>query len=292
MSYLRPESLDQALEIRKRERVQVLAGGTDIYPAIAAANAWGGANRRPVMDISGLKALRGIARQKGLWRIGALTTWSDITRAQNLPGAFDGLKAAAREIGGLQIQNRATVAGNLINASPAADGVPPLLALEAEIEIASMSGVRNVALSQFIDDYRHTQLGAHELVTAIIVPELPENAVSHFLKLGARRYLVISIVIASAVIVPGDDGVIADARIAVGACSPVAQRLPGLETALERARLGPEIADLAQPAHFEALSPIGDVRASAAYRRHAAQKLVADMLAQMAGQEGRRTGDA
>jgi CO/xanthine dehydrogenase FAD-binding subunit len=197
-------------------------------------------------------------------RFGAATTWSEIARAE-LPPAFDALKAAAREVGALQIQNRGTIAGNLCNASPAADGVPPLLALDAEVELASQRGVRRLPLARFIAGPRRTELAADEILTAVLCPAPPAGLRSTFLKLGSRRYLVISIVMV-AVGLDIDRGAVRAARVAVGACSPVAMRLPAVERRLvSGAALTPE--------DFAELKPIDDLRASADYRRAAALTL-------------------
>ena len=129
--YLQPANLADALAALAREPFTVLAGGTDFYPGRV-----GKAIDVPLLDVSRVAGLSGIAREPHGWRIGATTTWREVMEAP-LPPAFDGLKAAAREVGGVQIQNAGTVAGNLCNASPAADGVPPLLALGAQVELAS-----------------------------------------------------------------------------------------------------------------------------------------------------------
>src|SRR5262249_12973399 len=152
--------------------------------------------------------------------------------AASLPPLFDGLKLAAREVGGVQIQNAGTLAGNLCNASPAADGVPALLALDAVVELAGPGGERSLPLERFILGPRRTALQTGELATAIRVPKPRGAARSHFLKLGARKYLVISIVMVAATIEVAADGRVAAAKVAVGACSPVAQRLRMLEMRL------------------------------------------------------------
>src|SRR6476646_8293565 len=222
--YLRPTSLDEALQALARPWT-VLAGGTDFYPARV-----GRTIDENVLDISAIAALRGIAPGPAGWRLGATTTWSELLEA-DLPPLFDGLKQAAREVGGRQIQNVGTVAGNLCNASPAADGVPPLLALNAEVELADLAGTRRLPLSAFITGNRCTVLAPGELLVAIHVPKPAHDTRSAFLKLGARRYLVISIAMAAATL-EIEHARVASARIAVGACSAVAQRLPALEAAL------------------------------------------------------------
>src|SRR6202521_1803050 len=202
---------------------QILSGGTDFYPALGDRVV-----RGPVVDVSGLGELRGVSTDADYFRIGGLTTWSEIIRTP-LPRCFDALKSAARGVGGVQIQNRGTVAGNLCNASPAADGVPPLLALDAEVELVSNVGVRRLPLADFIVGNRKTQRKADELLAAVLVPRALENAASTFVKLGARRYLVISISMVAVVVKVSDAELIGDrrvleARVAVGSCSAVARR--------------------------------------------------------------------
>lgn len=267
--YLAPSTIEETLAALATGRFQVLAGGTDLYPAL---------RDRPLaadtLDLHRLTALRGISSAEAGWRIGALATWSDLL-ASPLPAVFDGLKAAAREVGGIQIQNAATIVGNLCNASPAADGVPPLLALDAEVEIASRTGSRRVALGDFVTGPRRTALERTEMVTGLFVPARVPGARSAFRKLGARRYLVISIAMVAVMLEPDPDGRVARARIAVGACGPVAARLPGLEADLQGCAFSaPDLAERVHAAHLAPLAPIDDVRASAGYRRLAAEELV------------------
>lgn len=265
--YLAPAGLSQALEILAEGRHTVLAGGTDFYPARV-----GRPLNEPVIDITGIDELRGITRDGDLRRIGALTTWSEVIAA-DLPRSFDGLKMAAAQVGGVQIQNAGTIGGNLCNASPAADGVPPLLTLDASVELASASGTRVIPLEEFLVGYRETALRPGELVAAVLVPSaLDGAATSDFLKLGARRYLVISIVMVAVVIALDNEGRVEQARVVVGACSPVAQRARRLESELVGRR--GDLAALVSPEHFSMLSPIDDIRAGAADRLDAALQLV------------------
>lgn len=250
----------------------VLAGGTDFYPARV-----GRTIEEDVLDIGAIPILRGISSVSTGWRLGATTTWSELLEA-DLPPLFDGLKQAAREVGGRQIQNTGTLAGNLCNASPAADGVPCLLALDAEIEIASSAATRRLPLDQFITGVRHTALAPDELVVAIHIPRPAREVRSAFLKLGARRYLVISIAMAAATLEIADSRITA-ARIAVGACSAVAQRLPALEATLAGAPVDGHLADRVDRAHLVPLTPIDDVRGSAGYRSEAALVLLRRLLA-------------
>ena len=190
-AYARPTRIDDALKIVARGGYSVLAGGTDYYPARV-----GRRTDEDVLDVTALAELRGIARKRDHWRIGATTTWTELIEAK-LPPLFDCLKLAAREVGGVQIQNTGTIAGNLCNASPAADGVPVLLALDASVQLASASGRRTLPLNEFILGPRKTALRSDELVMALLVPAAKHEACSGFLKLGARKYLVISIAMAA-----------------------------------------------------------------------------------------------
>ena len=264
--YAKPKDVDEALALLATSPWRVLAGATDFYPALG---------NRPldenILDINGLDELRGIYRSGDGFAIGARTIWTDIIAAA-LPPAFDALKQAAREVGSVQIQNVGTIAGNLCNASPAADGVPALLILDAEVELRSARGIRRLPLGDFILGNRRTARATDELVTAIHVPATSTLGASAFHKLGSRRYLVISIAMA-AVRLEMEVGRIASASIAVGACSPVARRLPAVETALVGRRPGREAAEAMAAADFSVLDPIDDVRGSAGYRRDAAREI-------------------
>ena len=280
--YLRPRTLDEALAALADDaaelpadpidRLTPLAGATDFYPAGTARQAWFQPTPAHILDLSALQDLRGIASAPDGVRIGALATWTDVIEAA-LPPAFDALRQAGRQVGGVQIQNRGTIAGNLCNASPAADGAPPLLALDAEVELRSREGTRRLPLRSFLLGNRRTALAPGELVTAIQIPTAAEGERSIFLKLGARAYLVISIVSVAANIALDGRGRVTCARIAVGSCSAVPQRLTALEARLAGEKLA-NAARLVEPAMLQGLAPIDDVRATAAYRMEAALALV------------------
>src|SRR4029079_6178107 len=221
--YERPPKLSDALDILDSGQYSILAGGTDFYPARANQ-----AIHEDVLDITALEGLRGISEERDAWRIGALTTWSDLLAAK-LPPLFDGYKKAAREVGGVQIQNTGTIAGNLCNASPAADGTPNLLALDAVVELSSRLGGRRTSVAQFVLGNRPPARDDNEIVTAIVVPKPQGRTRSTFRKLGARKYLVISIVMGAAVIEEGARGEVASACVAVGSCNAAPVRLERLE---------------------------------------------------------------
>ena len=269
--YAKPTTLDEALSLLAAERWRILAGGTDFYPAQGARPI-----RDHVLDINALDGLRGIAATQNGVRIGARTSWTDVIRAE-LPAAFDALKQAAREVGSVQIQNTGTVAGNLCNASPAADGAPPLMALDAEVELASTLGARRLPLGEFILGNRSTARLPHELVVAIHVPANAMSGRSAFRKLGARRYLVISIAMVAARLFV-EEKWIATAAVAVGACSAVAMRLGELERDLIGRPADETLAAAVRDHHIAGLAPIDDVRATAGYRSIAAREIVGEAL--------------
>jgi CO/xanthine dehydrogenase FAD-binding subunit len=281
--YLKPKTLDEAVSLLAAGGSQILAGGTDFYPALGDKLPQG-----TIVDVSALREIRGISIGEDHIRIGGLTTWTEVIRTP-LPHCFDALKAAAREVGSVQIQNRGTVAGNLCNASPAADGVPPLLALDAVVELVSAAGRRQMPLAEFIVGNRKTSLRPDEILSGILIPRTVENAASAFLKLGARRYLVISISMVAALIQSDDTrrddvGRVAEARVAVGSCSARARRLGDLEKELVGLPCAPGIGDAVTKAHLSPLSPIDDVRATAEYRHDASLVLVRRALEACVGQ--------
>lgn len=270
-SYARPQTLTEAVHLMAITPRRLLAGGTDIYPSA------GQQIDGDVLDLTAIPDLVGVHVSDGL-RIGACTTWTALADAP-FPPALRALQQAARQVGGRQIQNSGTVGGNLCNASPAADGIPPLLALDALVELVSPTGTRQMSLHEFLIGPRQTQRQPDELLSAIILPESSLVGRSAFVKLGARAYLVISIAMVAARIAV-EHGRITAAAIAVGACSGVARRLPLAEAAL----LGAAIAETATclPDHViaAALSPIDDVRATADYRLTAAAELVRRAVAE------------
>jgi len=237
VSYHRPSELAAALKLLAQAGGQIVAGGTDVYPS-----AQQGIHPDYYLDVTAISELSEISLGPDGTRIGASVTWSELVQA-DLPPAFDCLKEAAREVGSLQIQNAGTIAGNICNASPAADGVPPLLVLDAQVELCSAQrGKRVIALSHFIQHVRRTDRADDELVTAIIIPPVSNNVFSAF---------------------NNADGKIEFVKVAVGACSPVAQRLFDLEQKI----IGKTIDEVTvSQKHLAGLSPIDDVRGSESYR--------------------------
>ena len=277
MNYVQPKTIDEALGLLASESWTILAGGTDFYPAMLERSC-----ASHIMDLHGLKELRDIRKTEGQVRIGAGATWSDVIAA-DLPASFDALKLAAREVGSVQIQNRATLVGNLCNASPAADGVPPLLVLDAQVELASIAGRRQIPLQQFILGNRQTACQPDEIVSAVLVPDNSTLGQSTFLKLGARKYLIISISMVATRLAVDENGMITQAAVSVGSCSLVACRLHQLETALIGQPLREDIVGKVSVEQFSCLSPIDDVRSNKQYRMAASLEMVKRSLRQLSG---------
>ena len=264
--YLRPQTLDEAVAaLQAHPALRIIAGGTDLYPALGDH-----VQHTDLLDITGLSGLQDITLTADGLRIGALETWTDV-QAAKLGNAYKALAEAGREVGSPQIQNAATVVGNLCNASPAADGTVALMALGAQVEIAGQDGVRTVPVESFVTGVRRVALAQGEIVTALHVPTATGG--SAFLKLGARKYLVISIAMVAAHVALDASGRITHAAIAVGSCAPVAKRLPKIEAALLGARRD-AVAAVVRPELIDGLAPISDIRADAAYRETVVPVLV------------------
>lgn len=260
---------------------RIVAGATDFFPGLER-----GREPERLLDVTRIPEMRGISVSDAGWRIGGATTWTEVIEYP-FPAAFAGLKAAAQEVGSAQIQNAGTVGGNICNASPAADGVPPLLTLDATVETVSVRGSRLLRLEEFIVGVRKVNLLPDEVVAAIHVPFDCRDGSGSFLKLGSRKYLVISISMVAALVRLGPGRKVAKARIAVGACSPVAARLPELEAAvigLNADSLESEFPS--GPEMLRPLAPLDDIRASAEFRNRSTMELCRRALIAAAGPSG------
>jgi CO/xanthine dehydrogenase FAD-binding subunit len=255
-SYARPTTLSELRANLAAGPFRILAGGTDLYPG--AATQLDG----DILDVMAVPGLRGITADGDL-RIGACTTWTEVAEA-DLPPALHALQQAALQVGGRQIQNAGTIGGNLCNASPAADGIPPLLACDARVELTSSTAIREVPLAEFLLGPRKTARAADEVLSAVIVPQAALGGRSAFVKLGARAYLVISIAMVAARVTV-QNGRITDCAIAVGSCSATAQRLRGAEAALIGGTVSDAVARLDPQLIASALAPIDDIQIGRAH---------------------------
>jgi CO/xanthine dehydrogenase FAD-binding subunit len=267
--YLRPRDLDEALDARAAHPDwMVLAGGTDLMV---------NANHRPapagILDLWRLPATSFVRVSDDSIAIGAGTTWHEVERHPAIRARMLPLAAAAREIGALQIQARATLGGNVGTSSPVGDSLPVLLALDAELEVASVRGRRRVPYHAWCTGYRTTQLAADELIVAAHVPVPGQNVRTTWRKVGTRRAQSISKVMGAAAITLDGD-VVTSARVALGAVADRPIRVAAVEAAVPGLRLG-AAALAAREAVRAAIRPIDDVRSTAAYRREVAENLIA-----------------
>lgn len=281
-AYFRPALLDEALAIlapgKAPPGLSVVAGGTDHHRARQTFSLAARPPAPAILDITAIAELAGIEARQDHWRIGATTRWNAIVQDESLPPLFDGLRLAGRGIGGPQVRNAGTLAGNLCSAAPTGDGAPALLAMNARLELRDCNGVTTMGLADFILDERRTALRPGQLVTAILVPR-PEAgaAVSGFARLAARQAQAEAIVNACAVL-HLEGAAIARVGIAIGGCGPVARRLSALESRLQGRRRAPGLGGLVREGELDGWTPAGDLRGDAAFRREAALVLLRRLL--------------
>jgi carbon-monoxide dehydrogenase medium subunit len=263
-----------------------LAGGTNLIVDIRARRAAPGR----LVYIGDVDELRSIRADNDRITIGGGTTVSDILRSETLAEGASSLVAAAGVFGGQMVRNAATVAGNIACGSPAADLVPPLLVLGAELVLTSKSGSRTVALDQYFSGYKEDVRRADELITAVSWPKPEAGSVDLFYKLGRRKGDAVTVT-GVAVKLSTGNGRCSQARIALGAVAPVVLRARKAEAVLEGEALTPALIDEAARQAADESDPIDDVRASAAYRRHTVRALTRRLVAQ-AWKRGSRRGEA
>jgi xanthine dehydrogenase small subunit len=268
-AYVRPRDLDEALAVRAAHPDwMVLAGGTDLM-----VNANHAAVPAGILDLWRLAPICFVRTADDAIAIGAGTTWHEVDRHPAIRDRMAPLAAAAREIGALQIQARATVGGNVGTSSPVGDSLPVLLALDAELEVASVRGARRVPYRDWCTGYRKTGLAPDELIVCAHIPVPGPATRATWRKVGTRRAQSISKVMGAAAIT-FDGDIVVDARVALGAVADRPIRIPAVEAAV-RGLGRAAAADAARAAVRTAIRPIDDVRSTAHYRHEVAENLVA-----------------
>ena len=272
----RPRTLAEALAAVKGEAPAMpLAGGTDLYVYLNA----GQLAARRFVDLWGVRELRGLKIVGKAARLGALTTMSQIREHAVLARRYPALAAAAAEVGGRQIQNRATVAGNIANGSPAGDSLPPLLAYDAIVHARSARSSRVIPFERFYVGYRRHALAPDELIVSIELPAPPSSRAVHFFrKVGTRRAQSISKVVFAGVLRRDRQGVVEHVRLAYGSMAPVPLRARAAEEALLDEKLTSSTVARARAALAHDLSPIDDIRSDRAYRVAVAGNLLEQFL--------------
>ncbi len=247
-----------------------MAGGTDLLVQITGEL---GPPPERVLDIWGLEELRGIGVADGWLTLGALTTYTAIRRSAVVREHLPALAEAAATIGAIQIQNRGTIGGNIVNASPAGDSLPVLLATEAVIVLGGPRGEREVEAGAFFTGYRRTARADDELVLRVRIP-LPAGRQVRFRKVGTRRAQAISKVVIGLAWRPDGEGRWREVRVALGSVAERPIRSGAAEAALTGARPTRETADRAAAAVAAEIKPIDDVRSTAIYRRAVTAKVL------------------
>lgn len=256
--------------------LKIIAGGTDLM-VLANAHQLEASN---FLDIWRVDELRGISDEGDALRIGALTTYTQLIRAPLIQQFIPALVAASRTIGAVQIQNRGTLGGNIVNASPAGDSLPVLAAYDAALEIGSQRGTRRVAFNEFYTGYRRTVLAADELVIAARVPKVKAGERDFFCKVGTRRAQAISKIVMSAK-AQMNAASIASIQIGIGSVAPTVMRATQTEALLVGATLTPDLIEQARQMIANEVTPITDLRSTEHYRRSVTGNVLTKFLRQI-----------
>ena len=274
-----PKSLSETLNVLAKEPGvwQPFAGGTDLMVLLEA----GKLAHRNYVNIWDLSELRGIETSSAQVSLGALSTYTEVQSHPVLREEFPMLCQAASETGGLAIQNRGTLGGNIVNASPAADSPPALLAYDAEVELVSVNGVRRVPYQAFHTAYKQTVMRSDELLSRIHLPRTSGKLSQYYRKVGTRKAQAISkICFAGTAYIK--DGTVKDIRIALGSIAPVPFRCLKTETVVRQAKLHKSTIEKAKTELAREISPIDDIRSTKNYRLTVSVNLLEDFLSNLA----------
>ena len=273
-----PRSLSEALALLAREPGvwQPFAGGTDLMVLLEA----GKLPHKRFLSLAKLVDLQGIEVTPESVILGALTTYTEIQRHPVLRTEFPLLCAAARETGSIATQNRGTLGGNIVNASPAADSPPALLVYDADVELVSQRRARWTPFHGFQTGYKQMRMSPDELLRAIRLPRRFKSWRQYYRKVGTRKAQAISkVCLAGTALV--EDGVIRDVRVALGSVAPIVLRAVKTEDELRGRRLAAPVITEAKEALTEEITPLDDIRSTARYRWRVAQNLLEEFLSQL-----------
>jgi CO/xanthine dehydrogenase FAD-binding subunit len=263
--YIKPTSLKSLIDDISEAKLEgaVLAGGTDLINKIRS----GLISKRVLYDINDLQEMGGIDDKGDFLRIGAAVRMREIADSQTVQSALPFLSLAAGQMGSPQIRNQATVGGNIASASPCADTVPPLMAAGARLRLSSKDADREVSLEDFMQDAGRTIIRDHEVLTDIIVPKLSAGCRSHFVKVGRRKAMAISVINLAGWAKKDSDGMLEDIKIVLGSVAPTAFRAKGAEAVLKgEVPTDSALQEAARKAAAESL-PISDIRGTENERR-------------------------
>jgi carbon-monoxide dehydrogenase medium subunit len=282
MEYFRPRNVTDTLAFlqRGKGKAELIAGGTNVIPDLRAR----ALHKEILIDLSHLKNLSYVKDEKKRIRIGALTTMSEIAASKTIQRGARILSEAVWQIGNPLVRNRATIAGNLADASPAADSAVPLLVLDASVVIERHKGKsKQIPIEQFFVGPNKTVLKKDELIREVIFPKPTSSARMAYYKLGLRNAMAISVV-SVGVLAEMEKGRCNRARIALGAVAPTPRRACGVENLLEGQVITEELIDQCCEVIQKEIQPITDVRATAEYRRSMASVLLKRLLQQIFSQ--------
>ena len=272
--FIRPNSLGELVDVLDETGGRILAGGTDIIPRMRhdlfPASV--------LVDASDIPELSFIEEVDDQIAIGALTTHQEIMNSALLGAVNPALVAAAASVGSNATRNRGTLGGNIANASPAADTIPPLLAFDAQVQLMRKGDERSVPLKEFLVGPGKTSLEAGELIHSITFSRLSEAWGVAFQKMGKRKGMAIAVVSVATAVVLDASGLVQDVRIALGSVAPTVVRSSMVEKKLIGTEANSKAIQDAANAVIDDISPIGDVRSTAEYRGHAAQVLTRRVL--------------
>ncbi|MGB9725377.1 MAG: FAD binding domain-containing protein [Fervidicoccaceae archaeon] len=273
-NYYEPRTIDEALKLLSElsPEVRILAGGTDLIVKMKARQV----EPKNIINIKRIEGLRYITEEKGKIKIGALATWRDLEKSWQISKKIPALFDAISVMGSVQVRSMATIAGNLCNASPAADSAPPLLVHGAIVKASSIRGTREIPLDKFFLSPGKTILMPDEIVVEIEIPVPPQRSSSAFLKLS-RTAMDLAKASAAAYL-EVEDGKVVDAKIALGAVAPRPVRSLSAEAELIGKPATEETFSLASRQVVKDISPIDDIRSTASYRKKVSPILVEDAL--------------
>src|SRR5882672_5514494 len=270
-----PSNLGEVYEFlaERGRRAKIIAGGTDLMVALNA----GSLDAKEFIDIWPLNELRGIDDEGATIRIGALTTYTQLIKSPLIQLSVPALVEASRTVGAIQIQNRGTIGGNIVNASPAGDSLPVLAAFDAEIEIGSIRGVRSMDFNRFYTGYRQTLMEPDEILLAVRLRKLKSNERSFFFKVGTRRAQAISKIVMAVKV--GTTGAVIDSiGVALGSVAPTVIRARQTESLLTNSTLDATLIERARRTISQEIAPITDVRSTEHYRRTVTGNALAKVL--------------
>jgi len=277
-SLISPAKLAEALDVLAQDNGawKPFAGGTDLMVLLEA----GRLPHKNYVNIWNLKELRGIEVTDSQIAVGGLTTYTEVQNHPVLQEEFPMLCQAAKETGGIAIQNRGTLGGNIVNASPAADSPPALLAYDAELELVSKAGARRIPYSGFHSGYKQMDIRPDELLRAITLPRKTKELTHYYRKVGTRKAQAISKVCFAAV-AGVKDGNIDYVRIALGSVAPIPLRCFKTENAVTEQPLNDQTIAAAKRSLVDEISPIDDIRSTKDYRLQVSLNLLEDFLARL-----------